>query len=87
MQDRDPAAFDEVVPILIERTSVKERALFERAIPSGLNPDPIPNTQSIADDQEWLIAHGFLSQRVNVADFLDLSMIEEAIRQLGSARR
>ena len=52
-----------------------------------LKPDPIPNVQSIVDDQEWLIAHGFLSQRVNVPDFLDLSMIEEAIRQLGSARR
>jgi NitT/TauT family transport system substrate-binding protein len=85
--DRDPAAFDEVVPILIEHTSVKERALFERAIPSGLNPDPIPNVQSIVDDQEWLIAHGFLSQRVNVQDFVDLSMVEQAIRELGPARR
>src|SRR5579884_3008913 len=84
---RDPAAFDEVVPILIERTTVKDRALFEKAIPSGLKPDPIPNVQSIIDDQEWLIEHGLVAQRVNVLDFVDLSMVEEAIRQLGPAQR
>jgi NitT/TauT family transport system substrate-binding protein len=87
MIDRDPAAFDEVVPILIERTAVKERQLFERAIPSGLKADPLPNIQSIVDDQEWLFQHGLISQRVNVADFVDLSMVEEAVRQIGAAQR
>ena len=87
MIDRDPAAFDEVVPMLIQHTTVKDRALFEKAIPSGLNPDPIPNVQSIGDDQEWYLEHGYQTQRVNVADLVDLSMVEEAIRQLGSARR
>jgi NitT/TauT family transport system substrate-binding protein len=87
MLDRDPTTFEQVVPILIEHTTVKDRALFEKAIPSGLKADPIPNVQSMIDDQEWFIAHGFLSQRVHVPDFVDLSLIEEAIRQLGSAGR
>ncbi len=87
MLDRDPTLFEQVVPILIEHTTVKDRALFEKAIPSGLKADPIPNVQSMIDDQEWFIAHGFVSQRVNVPDFVDLSLIEEAIRQLGSAGR
>ena len=52
MIDRDPAVFDEVVPILIEHTTVKDRALFEKAIPSGLKADPVPNVQSMSDDQE-----------------------------------
>ena len=43
--------------------------------------------QSIGDDQEWYLEHGYQTQRVNVADLVDLSMVEEAIRQLGSARR
>ncbi len=43
--------------------------------------------QSIIDDQEWLIEHGLVAQRVNVLDFVDLSMVEEAIRQLGPAQR
>src|SRR5262249_37074723 len=67
MQDRDPAAFEEVVPMLIKYTTVKDRTLFEKAIPSGLKPDPLPNVQSIADDQEWYLAHGYQQQRIDVA--------------------
>ena len=87
IMERDPAIFDQVVPILIERTTVKERALFERAVPSGLKADPIPNVQSMIDDQEWYIANELVQQRVNVADIVDLSLIEEVIRQLGPAAR
>jgi NitT/TauT family transport system substrate-binding protein len=87
MQERDPAAFEEVVPILIEHTTMKDRALFEKAIPSGLRPDPLPNAQSIADDQEWYLAHGHQTQRINVQDFVDTSYVEQAIRELGSAGR
>ncbi|SRR5579885_352152 len=85
--DRDPAAFDEIVPILIDHTTVKDRALFEKAIPSGLRGDPIPNIQSIIEDQEWYLAKGFQSQRVNVLDFVDTSFVEQAIRELGSTGR
>jgi NitT/TauT family transport system substrate-binding protein len=87
MQDRDPAMFDQVVPLLIEHTTVKERALYEKAIPSGLKPDPIPNVQSIIDDQEWYIAHGHQQERINVQDMIELSLVQEAIRQLGPAGR
>jgi NitT/TauT family transport system substrate-binding protein len=78
--DRDPAMFDQIVPILIEHTTVKDRALFEKSIPSGLKADPLPNVQSMIDDQDWYLAHGFQTQRVNVADLVDTSLIEEAIR-------
>jgi NitT/TauT family transport system substrate-binding protein len=87
MQERDPAMFDQVVPILIEHTTVKERALYEKAIPSGLKPDPIPNVQSIIDDQEWYIAHGHQQERVNVQELIDLSLVQEAIQQLGPVGR
>jgi NitT/TauT family transport system substrate-binding protein len=87
MQDHDPAMFDQVVPLLIEHTTVKERALYEKAIPSGLKADPIPNVQSIADDQEWYIAHGQQQDRVNIQDMIDTSMVQEAINQLGPAGR
>jgi NitT/TauT family transport system substrate-binding protein len=85
--DRDPAAFDEIVPILIDRTTVKERALFEKAIPSGLRRDPVPNVQTIVDDQEWYLAHGHQTQRINVQDFVDTSFVEEAIQEIGPAGR
>lgn len=83
---RDQATFDQLVPILIEHTTVKERALFEQAIPSGLKADPVPNVQSMKDDQEWYVARGLVQQRVDVDSIVDLSLVEEAIRQLGPAR-
>jgi len=75
------------VPLLSEHTTVKERALYEKAIPSGLKPDPIPNVQSIVDDQEWYLAHGHQTQRISVQDFVDTSFVEQAIRELGPAGR
>jgi ABC-type nitrate/sulfonate/bicarbonate transport system substrate-binding protein len=87
MIDREPAAFDEIVPILIEHTAVKDRALFDKAVPSGLKADPVPNVQSMTDDQEWFVAHGFQPQRVNVQDMVELSFVQQAIRELGTAQR
>lgn len=86
MIERDPAAFDDVVPILIEATTVKERVLFEKAIPSGLKWDPITNLQSMVDDQEWYLANGLQTGRVNIPDFVDTSTVEQAIRELGPGR-
>ena len=86
MQERDPAAFAEVVPILIKYTTVKDRTLFEKAIPSGLNADAMPNVASMVDQQDWYRQHGYLSQPVNVSDHVDLSFVEQAVRELGPAR-
>ena len=86
MIERDPAAFETIVPILIEHTTVKDRVLFEKAIPSGLKTDPLPNVQSLVEDQEWYLANGYQTQRINIADFVDTSFVEQAIRELGPAR-
>src|SRR5262249_20766209 len=85
--DRDPAAFDEIVPILIERSGVKDRALYEKSSPTHLHHDPIPNLQSMAADQEWFIAHGYQQQRISIQEIVDLSFVEQAIRELGSSQR
>lgn len=85
--DRDPAALAEIVPILIAHTTMKDAALYDRAIPSGLQNDPVPNVQSIVEDQEWYLARGLQQQRVNVLDFVDTSFVEQAVRELGPARR
>src|SRR5919201_1178634 len=77
---KDRAMFDLVVPILIAHTTVKDRSLFERAIPSGLKADPIPNVQSMKDDQDWFVQHGFVQQPIQVDQFVDLSFVQEAIK-------
>jgi ABC-type nitrate/sulfonate/bicarbonate transport system substrate-binding protein len=84
LQERDPVAFDEIVPILIEHTAVKQRTLFEKAIPSGLKYDPIPSVQSMVDDQEWYVSHGYQTQRAEIQDIIDLWFVEQAIRDLAA---
>jgi NitT/TauT family transport system substrate-binding protein len=87
MWDRDPAAFNEVVPILIERTAVKERSLFEKMTPTNLKFDPIPNVQTMAADQDWFIENGYQQQRVDMQNAVELSFVEQAIRELGAGSR
>lgn len=83
---KDQAMYDQVVPILIAHTTVKDRALFDKAVPSGLKPDPIPNKQGILDDFEWFIANGQVKDRFDLAQYIDTSLVQEAIKQLGPAK-
>ncbi len=84
---KDQATFDVVVPILINHTTVKDRALFQKAVPSGLKADPLPNVQSMKDDQDWFVDHGFQQQKIDIDKFVDLSFVQDAIQQLGPATR
>jgi NitT/TauT family transport system substrate-binding protein len=81
--DKDKAMFDQVVPILIERTTVKQRDLFEKAIPSGLRPDGMPNVQSVKDDLDYYQQKGVVKEKFDINKYFDLSYVEEANRQLG----
>jgi NitT/TauT family transport system substrate-binding protein len=83
---KDKTAFDEVVPILIQHTIIKDKALFEKAIPSGLKADPVPNTESILNDFDWFVANGQVTQKFDLKPYIDTSMVEAAIKQLGPAR-
>ncbi len=81
--DKDRTKFDEVVPILIERTTVKQRELFDKAIPSGLRPDGMPNVQSIKDDLDYFIQKGSVKEKFDINKYFDLSFIEQANKDLG----
>ncbi|MFI5267849.1 MAG: ABC transporter substrate-binding protein [Chloroflexota bacterium] len=81
--DKDKAMFDQVVSILIEHTTVKDRTLFEKAIPSGLRPDGMPNVQSIKDDLDYFVKSGVVKQSYDINKYLDLSYVEQANKDLG----
>jgi NitT/TauT family transport system substrate-binding protein len=80
---KDQAMFDQVVPILIEHTTVKQRDLFEKAIPSGLRPDGMPNVQSIKDDLNYFIQNGDVKEKFDIDKYFDLSYIQQANKDLG----
>jgi NitT/TauT family transport system substrate-binding protein len=81
--DKDPKAFDEVVPILIQHTTVKDPAIFQKTIPSGLKSDPVPNTRSITDDLEWFVQAGKVEKTFDLSPYLDVALVQEAIKQVG----
>ena len=81
--DKDKAMFDQVVPILIEHTTVKDLSLFQKAIPSGLHPDGMPNVQSVKDDLDYYIQKGKVKPAFDIQKFWDLSFIEQANKDLG----
>ncbi|HLQ31165.1 MAG TPA: ABC transporter substrate-binding protein [Chloroflexota bacterium] len=81
--DKDKAKFDEVVPILIEHTTVKQPELFDKAIPSGLRPDGMPNLQSIKDDLDYFTQKGSVKEKFDINKYFDLSFVEQANKDLG----
>ncbi len=83
--DKDPAMFDVVVPILIQHTTVKDRAIFQQAIPSGLNANPVPNVKSITDDLDWFVKAGAVTQAFDIAPYIDVATVQQAIQQVGPA--
>ena len=83
--NKDQKTFGEVAPILIQHTTVKDVSLLQEAIPSGLKPEPVPNQQSIVDDLDWFVKQGQVSQKFDVTQYLDLALVQEAIRQVGPA--
>ena len=83
---KDQAMFDQVVPILIEHTTVKQRDLFEKAIPSGLRADAMPNVQSIKDDLDYYLQKGKVTKKFDIDNYFDLSYIQQANKDLGPAK-
>jgi NitT/TauT family transport system substrate-binding protein len=82
---KDPKTMAEVVPILIKHTTVKDPALFQKAIPSGLKADPVPNVKSITDDLGWFVKAGQVQQQFDLGPYLDAALVQEAVQQVGPA--
>jgi NitT/TauT family transport system substrate-binding protein len=82
---KDQPTFEQVAPILIQHTTVKDISLLQDAIPSGLKADPVPNQQSIVDDLDWFVEHGQVTQKYDVTQYIDVGTVQEAIQQVGPA--
>ncbi|MBI2953671.1 MAG: ABC transporter substrate-binding protein [Chloroflexi bacterium] len=84
---KDPKAREEVISIMMKRTSLKQRDLYDKVVFSGLNPDAYVNAESIAQDQDWYAANGFLSQKVDLKDLIDNQFADYVVQTLGKYKR
>ena len=78
---------DEVIAILAEATPIKDPAIYKAITPTGMNPDGKVNIRSLADDAAFYREQGLITGNIKVADVVDESFVEAALKELGPYRR
>ncbi len=74
---------DNVITIMTNHTPIKDRAVWDRMIWPGLNPDGTITVRTILDYERWLLNEHLISQFVIPTRFVDLSYVEHAVSVLG----
>jgi NitT/TauT family transport system substrate-binding protein len=79
----DEAVRERVIALLIEQTSLKDRALYDRIGYTWIDPNGRLVVESIAEDVAWYVDHGYVRERLDVGRIVDGSFAERAVAQLG----
>ncbi|HEY1723324.1 MAG TPA: ABC transporter substrate-binding protein [Magnetospirillaceae bacterium] len=80
------ASRDELVDILVRNTSVKDRAIYQKMVFPGIDPDGKLNLAGMQSDTEWWLQEGSMKQPVPVSSVADTSFAAKAVQQLGPYR-
>lgn len=78
---------DEVIQILTKYTVLKDPAIYQKMVPSGLRPDGLVNVKSMESDLKWYVDHGYVKQTVPMSKVVDNSYVEYAISKLGPYKK
>jgi ABC-type nitrate/sulfonate/bicarbonate transport system substrate-binding protein len=75
---------DEIIDILVEYSTVKDRVLYEKMYPTGLNPDGYARMKGIQLDLDWYKAHNLLKGgELTAEQAVDNSYVDFAVNLLG----
>jgi NitT/TauT family transport system substrate-binding protein len=80
------AGREEIIQILAQHTSVKDRAVYEQIRPAGLDPDGKLALQSMQDDVAYYQQTGLVREQVDLSQLVDTSYQEDAVQRLGPYR-
>jgi len=75
----------EVIDILIKRTPVKDRALYERMQWGHIDPNGVVGKESLREQQDWYVRQGSVTRKVDVDEIVDDRYAKYAVEQLGVA--
>ena len=78
---------DKVIEILAASTPIKDPAIYKAITPTGMNPDGHVNIKSLADDLDFYKSQGLITGDIRVADVVDNSFVEAAVKELGPYKR
>jgi NitT/TauT family transport system substrate-binding protein len=73
----------DVVTILTKYTSVKDASLYEKMGWDYMNPDGYVNSDAVAEDLKWYVAHGYVQQPPDLAKVVDNEFVDRALQRLG----
>jgi len=80
---QDAARRAEVIEILAEYTTIKDRALYEKVVMPGLDPNGKVNVDSLKADQEYYLASKLQERPADMDRIVDMTFAEAAVRRLG----
>jgi NitT/TauT family transport system substrate-binding protein len=77
---------DDVITILAAHTPIKDRAVYDKMVWPGFNPDGGVAWRGLLDYERWLLNEHQITEFVAPARFLDQSYVENAVKILGPIR-
>lgn len=80
LKDRDK---DAVIEVMTRYTVLKDKALWQKVNPTGLNPDGYLNKDGVADDLKWYRDRGLVKGTVDLDRVVDHSLVDYALGVLG----
>src|SRR5262249_43167223 len=76
-----------VIRVLSGNTRIKEAALYDAMVPSGIDPDGALNQESMEYDEDWSPSRGYIREKIDPSRVVDLSYLDAALQQIGAISR
>ncbi|WP_378956625.1 ABC transporter substrate-binding protein [Pelosinus sp. sgz500959] len=73
----------EIVDILCNYSVIKDAALYEKMLPTGLNPNGYVRPKGISMDLDWYKSNNLLKSNITLSDAVDNQYVDFAIQTLG----
>jgi NitT/TauT family transport system substrate-binding protein len=80
---KDQAARAEVIDILARETTLKDKALYDKVVMPGLNPDGTVNLEDLKRQQAYHLSAGLQKNQADLDRVVDERFAAAAVRQLG----
>jgi NitT/TauT family transport system substrate-binding protein len=84
---KDPKARQEVIDILAAKTTLKDKALYDKVVMPGLDPDGKVNVADLELQQQYYISAGEQQQPTDFKKLVNMSFADAAAKQLGAYNR
>ena len=74
---------EDVIQILMQKTPMKDRALYDKMTPITYHQDALVDRKAIAANQDWYLERGYQTQKVDLNTVIDDSYTDYALKILG----